>query len=242
MVSRLICSGSWCIPVLNCRRNHIGSKFLHWLTSFVVPTVDLTKQDFISWDSVNLSKLKTFTVWSSIRAVGPAVGWDQAVWHRLRVPRFAFMSWLLCLGRLSTKVRLANFGLDVNTACLFCVGGSENAEHLFLRCPYSSYVLERLLNKMQIIIDWPTINCWKDLLNRVEATASSGIRHLALLGLSVFSYHLWRERNLRDHNKGCFHPNNLLDGVLLDTQIRLGTSSWFLKMCNKDSSLAAWIL
>ena len=241
-VSNLLSSRGWCLPSPNRRRHHISARFSHWVAHFDFPTFDLSKQDHISWDSVSLAKLKTSHIWNSIRVSGQPVAWHSAVWHRLQVLRHSHFCWLMCLGRVSSKARLASFGLSVDTSCLFCVGGIETAAHLFMHCPYSRFVLERLCQKMRLQISWDAVISWNSLLLQVSSISTTGQRHLGLLGLGVFGYHIWRERNFRDHNKGLFHPLKLLEGILMDISTRLTASTWFTKICIKEPFLFNWLL
>lgn len=61
---------------------------------------------------------------------------------------------------------------------------------------------------------------WTDLMiawGRIEDTVR---RHLMLLIAQIFSYHIWRERNARAHEKGCFGPLKLLDGIIADVKTK----------------------
>ena len=242
-VNSLLSSAGWRLPLISRRRHHVSSNFVHWLNTFDYPTFDLSKTDYISWDSVIISKLKTHDIWSSVIETAPAVAWEPTVWHRVQVQRFSHLSWLLCLGRISTKARMASFGLQVDTACMLCVGGRENVDHLFVNCSYSRFILLKLMDNLHIsIVSWAAVDCWADLLAKVGAVHGAGHRHLGFLALNVFGYHLWRERNFREHNKGCFHPMKLLEGILLDIRFRLGTSKWFIKLCTNDVFLSSWLM
>lgn len=61
-------------------------------------------------------------------------------WFSKNVPRWAFILWLCCLGRLSTKDRLRQWKLDVDPLCIFRNSGVESHDHLFFECPFSSHM------------------------------------------------------------------------------------------------------
>lgn len=64
---------------------------------------------------------------------------------------------------------------------------------------------------------------------------------IALLALQIYAYHVWRERNVRAHNKGTFTPELLLKGIKVDLHSRLATISWFSDhLCNRPD-LYYWI-
>lgn len=60
---------------------------------------------------------------------------------------------MVCLDRLPTLSRLASFGIEVDTACLLCVGGVEHSDHLFLQCIYSHHVLELVCTRVHVPLE-----------------------------------------------------------------------------------------
>ena len=125
-VNCIIASGAWILPEINRRLHHSNNDFLLWRQNFDFPVFDLSKQDTICWEDISLKKIKTWQIWDSIRNSGTPTAWSTAIWHKLQVQRDSHHNWLVCLGRLSTKLRLAHFGLQVDTTCLLCVGGFES--------------------------------------------------------------------------------------------------------------------
>lgn len=176
-------------------------------------------------------------IWDSIRHNRETVTWHKAVWHRLSIPRYAHHLWLICHGRIYTLHRLASLGLEVIDCCHLCVGGRESLDHLFLFCTYSNQVVAHLGTLLGLPYH---AFSWQELLHSWLNTQDSTLRHLALLSLQVATYHLWRERNCRVHNKGILFPSKLLTEILVDIKTRLSSSSWFIKRaCN--SSLSSWL-
>lgn len=130
-------------------------------------------------------------------------------------------------------------GLIFYRTALFCVGGQESLDHLFVHCPYNSFVLRHLASLVgpNILITFPT---WLDLLNAWGNTSNTLHKHILLLIAQVFCYRLWRERNGRMHGKGCSGPFILLDEIVTDVKSRLSSSNWFVNMAsNSDSS--SWL-
>ena len=109
--------------------------------------------DFISWNNAPISKLKAWHIWSSLRVAAPVLPWNSAVWHKLQVCRYSHHCWLVCLGRISTKLRLSSFGLLVDTACCLCPGRIECVNHQSLHCPFSSFILQDLCIMLHITTD-----------------------------------------------------------------------------------------
>ncbi|KAK1355690.1 hypothetical protein POM88_048946 [Heracleum sosnowskyi] len=216
------------------RLHHVQQNFLAWLENFDFPGFNLQLPDVILWNGTPLHKLKAWHIWDSIRFKMPTVPWSKYVWHKLAITRYAHHQWVLCWDRLPTLQRLASFGITVLQHCFLCVGGTESTAHLFVTCPYSSYVLRCLAEKLNLTFHATT---WVDLLNEWGNSADSARNQLALLVLQVFSYHLWRERNARAHGKACFAPSKLFDGIVLDVKTKLSSSKWFLNIaCIDDFS------
>ena len=154
------------------------------------------------------------------------VAWWKAVWFKHGIPRFGTHSWLLCLGRLGTLDRLINWRISTTPFCYLCVGGKETYSHLFLHCPYASFVLNHLLQPIAMVSIRPNWG-WIDLFLCLLGVDSPTRRLLGLLAAQIFAYHLWRERNARRHGKGVFGPRKLLHGIITDLRARVSSEPWF---------------
>lgn len=135
-VSKLIVNGHWVLPEPNERTHHRDPVVDHWLQSFDFPSLK-SGRDTLLWDNLDASKVKTWHIWSSIRSRSDFVPWSQAIWHRLRVNRFAHHQWLFYHRRLNTLSRLHRFGLVSIQQCYLCVCGKEDDNHIFIHCTYS---------------------------------------------------------------------------------------------------------
>lgn len=101
-----------------------------------------------------------------------------------------------------------------------CVGGIESAQHLSISCYYASSILD-LLIRQDLEVEFDGAISWADLMEVLLTILDEVKRQVALLSIQVFSYHIWRERNARSHNKGIFHPMKLLAGIRVDIKSRL---------------------
>ncbi|KAK1394809.1 hypothetical protein POM88_013865 [Heracleum sosnowskyi] len=235
-VNTLILSGRWILPRPNPRRHHLSNVLQSWLHDFVPPTFDLDKRDDTLWNDTPIRKITTSHIWDAIRFKLPEVPWHHLIWHKLKVTRYAHHAWLICLNRLPTFNRLLAFGLNVSPHCLLCVGGLENRDHLFASCAFSRFVLQALATRLHLSVP----STWMNLITNWGAHPSEGHRGIALLTTQVFAYHIWRERTVRLHNKGCFGPSKIIDGILVDVKTRLASSVWFVKNANTEYFLS-WL-
>ncbi|XP_074378061.1 uncharacterized protein LOC141719583 [Apium graveolens] len=219
LVSKIICSGTWCLPAPNARHHHLDPLLQHWLNTFDFPAFNLNGLDSILWDGLVTSKVKTWNIWNSIRTRGDTVNWHGAIWHKLIINR------------------LHRFGISESQQCFLCIGGRETDSHLFTRCPYSRWILIRLL----LLVDLSVVgNTWIDLLQHLSALEDKLRGVLGLCLLQIFCYHLWRERNARAHNSGILGPSKLMDCITRDFIARLHGSIWFSKtFCNRVDLLSS---
>lgn len=87
---------------------------------------------------------------------------QAVVWHRMVLPRHAFIMWLAIKQRLFTMDHLsALLPLVQDTQCVLCEGTIETHLHLFFECTYSRQLL-RLLCQWLRVDDVPqTMHCWR---------------------------------------------------------------------------------
>ncbi|XP_074361503.1 uncharacterized protein LOC141701759 [Apium graveolens] len=52
---------------------------------------EISSSDRILWD--NLSIIKTSDIWNSLRSRKPQVAWFHLIWHKVKVPKAAFLLW-----------------------------------------------------------------------------------------------------------------------------------------------------
>ncbi|XP_074356285.1 uncharacterized protein LOC141695985 [Apium graveolens] len=230
-VSKLINTRTWCLPTPNQRHHHVDTNLLQWLETFDYPAFNLNSSDAILWDGLELRKVKPWHIWESTRNRGPGVPWSKAIWHTLKIIRYAHHSWLLCHGKLLTLARMARFGMIVSQQSYLCIGGRETDSHLFIRCrlvihgcsskillTYGSYMLSKIRSRLGILAAG---NTWLQLLQNIMDITDCIKRTIALLTVQVFTYYIWHERNSRRHNKGILTPHSLLDGILTHVRAKL---------------------
>ncbi|XP_017256324.1 uncharacterized protein LOC108225881 [Daucus carota subsp. sativus] len=225
-VSDLIVEGEWRLPLPNLNQRHPSTRFDTWVHDFDYPPVHPSREDRILWDGRAWPLVNVRWLWESLRDHRDVVAWWKAVWFKHGIPRFRTHSWLLCLGRLGNLDRLINWRISTTPFCYLCVGGKENHNHLFLHCPYASFVLTHLLRPIVMVTIRPNWG-WTDLLLCLMGVESPTRRLLSLLAVQIFAYHLWRERNARRHGKGVFGPKKLLHGIITDLRARVTSEPWF---------------
>lgn len=70
--------------------------------------------------------------------------WARGIWFSMATPKFAFITWLAMLDRLSTMDMVSKWSLGADTTCVLCKGAVETRNHLFFECTYSLQLWEHL--------------------------------------------------------------------------------------------------
>ncbi|XP_048604689.1 uncharacterized protein LOC125582176 [Brassica napus] len=107
------------------------------------------EEDISLWRNSKGKCMKTFSTsetWQNIREKHTLCSWYSAVWFKHATPKYAFITWMVMLGRLSTGDRMKNWNANVDASCVLCNNPLETAEHLFFQCSYSKQIWEVLMS------------------------------------------------------------------------------------------------
>lgn len=83
----------------------------------------------------------------ALRLKSKSVRWYQLVWYSHHIPRWSFILWLTCTGRLAMKDRMASWGIINTKECVLCDAGMEDDNHSIIECSFSRQVWMILLEK-----------------------------------------------------------------------------------------------
>lgn len=108
-------------------------------------------RELLLWSPTNSPRLTARQAWEVVRARRPPVEWANLVWHRDRVPRHARVVWRAIRGRLCTHDQLQRRGWMLASSCVLCGCASEDHTHLFIHCPYSRSLWERIFSTLRIV-------------------------------------------------------------------------------------------
>jgi len=120
--------------------------------------------------------------------------WPSAIWNAFVTPKHAFILWMAARKRLPTMDRLTF--LDVDDACILCVGNKESEAHLFFLCPFSSLVWRRIRDWLGITRGMSSISSALKWIKK-EARGSSASSIAKKVALPCTVYHIWNARNRR---------------------------------------------
>ncbi|XP_058222099.1 uncharacterized protein LOC131332062 [Rhododendron vialii] len=144
-VSYVVLNGEWHWPR---PRNNLIQRIQNAIPPTLLPQAD--KEDEVVWTVSPTGQYVTKHTWEAVRHHGVKVQWAPLVWFSKNVPKWAFILWLACLNRLSTKDRLRKWGMDVDPKCTLCSISDETLQHLFFYCSYSRVIWEQVLSRFSM--------------------------------------------------------------------------------------------
>lgn len=138
------------------------------------------------------------------------------MWWKRRIPRYAFINWMMQWRRLPTADRLLNWGMKIAANCCLCGKERETHEQLFLSCSYAKKVWGAVMNYCgmgKVPTRWQEYQSW---IQR-NPGGNKFQKELVLLANSAVIYMLWWERNkrlfegkVRDHTVLSLHIKNTI--------------------------------
>ncbi|XP_058751364.1 uncharacterized protein LOC131624446 [Vicia villosa] len=123
----------------------------------------------------------------------PNVPWRRVFFGNSARPRAAFILWLACRNRLSTKDRISKFGVQTDGKCIYC-GDEESCQHLFFECRVTRHLWLQVLNWLKLP---HTPHRWDLELEWISKTVSrSNVRSKTLqVAIAEVVYAVWNVRN-----------------------------------------------
>lgn len=148
-------------------------------------------------NNIKRDRFNTREVYNLLRIQSPQVAWSIEVWFSGRVPKHAFLTWLIVLNRCPTCDRLLSWGIQTDSYCLLCNLSQESRYHIFFDCTYSWTLWEEI--SLRCNFDSP--RDWESLLSYLQPfTSPKQARKLLLIAWQTTLYLIWAERNNRLHS------------------------------------------
>lgn len=195
-VSEAISGDSWVLP----RGRHRITQTIRACLPLNPPDLNPAGQDIFLWRNSPESEPAQFNAsktWATLNPAPPSVAWHKSVWPKVRIPKHAFLAWVVILNRLPTRDRLRHWGLSVPANCLLCGRVDECRDHIFFQCSFSQEVWSSFFNSTSFTppIDFEAAIDW------LRTTPPNiKVRNICNLLTQAIVYVLWRERNSRLHS------------------------------------------
>lgn len=228
-VSSIQSNGNWHLGVSNY---HLVRELRQMCDGIV-----FSGDDCIAWNSSGnqLRALKISTIYSTLFTHRTGPPWLDFVWSKFRVPKFAFISWLIMKERLLTRDRMINLGMPTASQCLLCMTQDESHSHLFCSCPF----IQDVFRGCGI-----GVTTWADFcVGRFLTQGFDQIRtNILYLFISAIFYNVWSERNLRLHNPGQYTlASQLTDNIRIAVRMKLHSCTAFQTKVTHDPSLLGYL-
>ncbi|XP_074313766.1 uncharacterized protein LOC141648959 [Silene latifolia] len=154
------------------------------------------------------------------------VSWAKFVWNNMTIPKHSIIAWLYHHNALNTQKKLQRLGITGENTCFICGSGVETEDQLFFQCVYSTQVIVRIWEWLEINIPCTNITDW-----RTRMMGSSKRQALLNATINACMYHLWRTRN------HCKFEFQLERPWKVAANIKGELSLWFLSMMKTEKSI-----
>ncbi|CAL9241523.1 unnamed protein product [Arabidopsis halleri] len=148
--------------------------------------------------------------WLALNPAGPPVSWHKSVWFKDRIPKHAFICWVVAWNRLHTRDRLRRWGLSISPSCVLCNGFDESREHLFFECVFSQEVWVFFTSRVNLNPPASFMDClqWVN-----SATRDPNLSLIIKLLFQASVYLIWKERNSRIHSTTTRPPASIIRDI-----------------------------
>lgn len=145
------------------------------------------------------AKFSTYETWMLIRESSVQQLWARGVWFAMATPKYAFITWLAVLERLSTMDRVAKWSQGIDAVCVLCKTVTESRSHLFFECTYASQLWFHLVGG--ILGSSHTSNWNAVMLLISNGTYDRRSMFCIRYAFQAAIYAIWRERNRIRHGE-----------------------------------------
>lgn len=161
----------------------------------------------------------------------------SVVWFPNQSPKMACCLLKGLLNRLPTKDRLLRFGLINSHICVLCENDIESRNHLFFKCPYTSYLWSLCKLKLKLL---PNMGNLEEEAMKIKVTFTSkdAAYKLSRLALSCTVWQVWLERCRRIFQQKRFHKIIVFRLIIEDVTLLFKECNWSTK--NREKLLANW--
>ena len=185
------------------------------------PDIDSVEVDYFVWRnsvSAQPSNFSTTTLWKTLHPDPPVVNWVSIVWFKNRIPKHAFIAWLVMRNRMSTRDKLRHWGLHVPAECLLCGAADETTSHLFFECPFSQEVWSGLMAGTGLVLSYKL----EDMVVWFQSIlGDSKFKTIVKFIFQAVIYFVWKERNGRLHSNGQKQPIFVIKEIRLQIRAKL---------------------
>ncbi|XP_019242423.1 PREDICTED: uncharacterized protein LOC109222532 [Nicotiana attenuata] len=155
------------------------------------------------------------SIYKMLRKDHQKVHWRKLVCNNGGMPKWNFILYMALLDKLSTRDRLARWGVINETLCPMCKVEEESMEHLFFKCSFTAGIWSKILQWMGIARQPMG---WSQEVDRACSNAKSTSTNSEIYRIALAScvYQVWQERNYR-----IFQAKQKPEGLLIKQAIQM---------------------
>ncbi|XP_043694642.1 uncharacterized protein LOC122645400 [Telopea speciosissima] len=176
------------------------------------------QEDLVIWTPSANGLFTLRSAWDAVRTRSDKLAWCNLVWFPSSQPRFSFITWLACLGRLTTRWLLAQWGMLVDTSCVLCRNGVDCLDHLLFQCAFSAVVWKDILSlngfRREPMCSWQEELQWLGTHSSGDSIPS----RIRRFSFTSTVYRLWQERNSRLFSSCSNYEKSVIQRIITDTQ------------------------
>ncbi|KAK4708706.1 hypothetical protein R3W88_029631 [Solanum pinnatisectum] len=149
----------------------------------------------------------------------PKVPWKCITLQTSIHPRHKFILWLALLKRLATVARLAKFGVQVDSICVFCKAAMETQDHIFFDYLITRHLWCRILKWLGFT---RTIGDWQHEVDWIIswATKRAGQGAIICCAFAMVINVIWRERNMIKFQNGNYQIDRVCKEIAIHIHIK----------------------
>ncbi|XP_074278489.1 uncharacterized protein LOC141602078 [Silene latifolia] len=121
-----------------------------------------------------------------LRNKNDKVSWAKFFWNNMTIPKHNIIAWLYHHNALNTQEKLQRLGITGENTSFICGSGVEIEDLLFFECVYSTQVIVRVGEWLEINLPCTNITDW-----RTHMMGSSRRQALLNATINACMYHLW---------------------------------------------------
>lgn len=179
------------------------------------------QDDTYLWKSDQHAPTNRFSAagtWLALNPPAPPVPWSKSVWFKGRIPKHAFIAWVVSWNRLHTRDRLRSWGLNIPSICLLCSNQDETRDHLFFECTYSLAIWSFFTLRTYLTPPGQFMDC---LIWIQTASRNKNLSLIIKLLFQACIYSIWRERNRRLHSSNLRSTDVLIKEIQVIIRAKL---------------------
>ncbi|XP_019263451.1 PREDICTED: uncharacterized protein LOC109241191 [Nicotiana attenuata] len=126
--------------------NCIEANQASWLVKKILNAKHYMIEAGINLEEILEKKCLTInSIYKMLRKDHQKVQWRKLVCNNGGMPKWNFILYMALLGKLSTRDRLARWGVINETLCPMCKVEEESMEHLFFKCSFTAGIWSKIL-------------------------------------------------------------------------------------------------